>query len=397
MDIKLTDDEENLKKNREIVTNKNDNKIESKEENIKDEQEERAHFLHILNTFKSYKKNSYQRLNNTIKYLESLPLSHREKLSKYRTHLDQVAVAIDHNYELIKLIIGDVIHMFENIYYGESNLYDGIKITKPRPMDIEKMHSILKQMVREWTSEGEVERNTCYQPILDQIDQHFKALDNYKDIKILVPGAGLGRLAYEIASRGYTCQGNEYSLFMLFTSNFILNKSKGINSLSFYPYIHQYHNNLLSSDQLTRLTFPDVNPCDLPEDSNFSMVAGNFIEIYTEPNSWDCVSTCFFIDTANNVASYIETIWKILKPGGIWINLGPLLYHYADLPNEQSIEPSYEIVKEVILAFGFKMIKEQTDLRSYYTQNPKSMLAYEYRSVFLVCLKPIHTQNQQTN
>jgi len=45
-----------------------------------------------------------------------------------------------------------------------------------------------------------------------------------QDIRILVPGAGLGRLAFEIARRGYTCQGNEFSLFMLFASNFMLNK-----------------------------------------------------------------------------------------------------------------------------------------------------------------------------
>lgn len=38
--------------------------------------------------------------------------------------------------------------------------------------------------------------------------------------------------------------------------------------------------------------------------------------------SWDCVATCFFIDTAHNVIEYMETIWKILKPGGAWINLG---------------------------------------------------------------------------
>lgn len=39
-------------------------------------------------------------------------------------------------------------------------------------------------------------------------------------------------------------------------------------------------------------------------------------------DTWDCIATCFFIDTANNVLEYIETIWNILKPGGVWINLG---------------------------------------------------------------------------
>ena len=39
-------------------------------------------------------------------------------------------------------------------------------------------------------------------------------------------------------------------------------------------------------------------------------------------DTWDCVVTSFFIDTAHNVIDYIENIWKILKPGAYWINLG---------------------------------------------------------------------------
>ena len=49
---------------------------------------------------------------------------------------------------------------------------------------------------------------------------------------------------------------------------------------------------------------------------------------------WDCVVTCFFIDTAHNVIEYIECISKILKKGGVWINIGPLLYHYTEQMNE---------------------------------------------------------------
>ena len=41
-------------------------------------------------------------------------------------------------------------------------------------------------------------------------------------------------------------------------------------------------------------------------------------------------------------------IHKILKPGGRWINLGPLLYHFADIPKEPSIEPSYDIVRRYL-------------------------------------------------
>ncbi len=58
-------------------------------------------------------------------------------------------------------------------------------------------------------------------------------------------------------------------------------------------------------------------------DLDFSMTAGDFVEVYGSiPNSWDCVITCFFIDTAPVVLTYIDVIHRILKPGGFWINLG---------------------------------------------------------------------------
>ncbi len=60
--------------------------------------------------------------------------------------------------------------------------------------------------------------------------------------------------------------------------------------------------------------------------------------------------TCFFVDTANNVIDYVKTIYNILKKGkfeynflgGVWINFGPLLYHYAEMEEEVSIELSWE-------------------------------------------------------
>ncbi len=57
-----------------------------------------------------------------------------------------------------------------------------------------------------------------------QDNWNLSSFSDPSSISVLVPGAGLGRLAFEIARRGYTCQGNEFSLFMLFASNFVLNK-----------------------------------------------------------------------------------------------------------------------------------------------------------------------------
>lgn len=74
---------------------------------------------------------------------------------------------------------------------------------------------------------------------------------------------------------------------------------------------------------------------------------------------WDCVVTCFFIDTAHNVIDYMICINKILKVGGLWVNLGPLLWHYADSNHEMQIELTCEEVLDLIPKCGFKIRKSE--------------------------------------
>jgi len=98
-----------------------------------------------------------------------------------------------------------------------------------------------------------------------------------------VPGAGLGRLAFEIARLGFKCQGNEFSLHMLFTSNFILNKCEEIEQFTIYPNASSWSNNLKFNDQIRSVKFPDISPIESGSDLfQFSMTAGDFQEIYNE-------------------------------------------------------------------------------------------------------------------
>lgn len=135
------------------------------------------------------------------------------------------------------------------------------------------------------------------------------------------------------------------------------------------------------------------------------MIAGDFLQVYGDPsqeNRWDCVSSCFFIDCANNIVDFLETIYKILRPNGIFINHGPLLYHFCDVPNELSIEPSYEDLREIIQKIGFKFLKEQTNVKSKYSQNPNSLAQLEYDSIFFVVQKIVpetafDTSNENEN
>lgn len=88
-----------------------------------------------------------------------------------------------------------------------------------------------------------------------------------------------------------------------------------------YPFIHSFSN--IKSDTLSPIMIPDVLPTKLGPGVDFSMVAGDFIEVYTaQPEEWDVVVTCFFMDTAKNIIEYMEVIYKTLKQNGTWINIG---------------------------------------------------------------------------
>lgn len=70
------------------------------------------------------------------------------------------------------------------------------------------------------------------------------------------------------------------------------------------------------------------------------------------------------------------------------MNMGPLLYHFSDMPNEKSIEPSYEDLEIILKVVGFEILENQRNVPTKYTQNPRSMYQTEYSSGFLVCRKP---------
>lgn len=289
----------------------------------KEELEERLHFQKVMNAFRAYKKHSITSIHKREDYLNRLPMEHQKLLRKhgYQETLDDLKLAVDKNYTIINHILKDVDGIFENVNHTDTTEED--PRVRPTPVDMDKIQSTLKQIARDWSSAGAEERSQCYSPVLAELVAQYPRLEERSDVKVLVPGAGLGRLAWEIASKGFQCQGNEFSLYMLFASNFILNKCPVINGFKVQPFSHEFCNNLKSSDQLREISFPDQDPCNLPADAQFSMAAGDFLDVYSAPeyvSSQDCVVTCFFIDCAHNIVEFVQVIHQVLKQGGTWIN-----------------------------------------------------------------------------
>lgn len=350
-------------------------------------QEERKYFLAVLHTFQSYRKQSLLRIENKEKYLASLPKHHKNWLETYRSDLESFKQAVEVNAEYLPKVLQHANYMFENVYNSNEGKTHSEGEVGTLSEGLDKVQNVFKQAMRDWSALGAEEREQCNGPIIEAIEKEFDGVADRADIRVLVPGAGLGRLAYEVAARGFVSEGNEFNLFMLIVSYHILNCCKTVEEFQVFPWIHQYCNNLSAQDQTLSVRFPDVR-IDLSGDT-FSMTAGDFLEVYTEPERWHCVATCFFIDCASNVVQFIERIYNILRPGGVWINLGPLLYHYSDVKEKQSIEPSFEVLLDVVKHAGFAIEDQRTGLKTRYCQNPRAMLQYEYDSVYFVCRKPL--------
>lgn len=167
------------------------------------------------------------------------------------------------------------------------------------------------------------------------------------------------------------------SFYMLLASHFILNKTVQVNQHVIYPFIHSSSNWRSANDMLCAIKIPDINPTDLPSHVDFSMVAGEvsvtllhkvfpdphrlyslqFIEVYSkeqEKGAWNAVATCFFIDTAHNLTRYLEVINHALVLGGVWINVGPLLWHYEGAAHgDLSIELTLDEVLGLVGLMGF--------------------------------------------
>jgi hypothetical protein len=234
-------------------------------------------------------------------------------------------------------------------------------------------------------------------------------------------------LVFEICAAGYTVEGNEISWHQLLASNYILNCVSEPGQHKLFPWALNFSNHLSSSAQLQSVAIPDIHPAatleaaseDIKAEVHYgermSMTAGDFCVLYRQAEyveAFDAVATCFFIDTAPNVISYIETIRSCLKPSGLWINLGPLLWHFESAPTPADREKqrgrtsnkhthskfdeddgigepgSFELSNEEVIALvgslGFEIVEQRMSQPTGYIQDPESMLQNVYRPVFWV-------------
>ena len=177
---------------------------------------------------------------------------------------------------------------------------------------------------------------------------------------------------------------------MLLLYSYLLNNNIKKDEIIIQPFIHTLSNLFDSETAFKKIKIPDENikeELSKTDTGKLHMLGGDFCAVYTNKiNFFDSVVTCFFIDTANNIIEYIETIHNTLKEGGLWINFGPLFYHHTDSANEVSIELGWKDIKDVIIGFGFELTKEEI-IETTYSSDKDSMIKRVYRCIFFTAVK----------
>jgi carnosine N-methyltransferase len=311
-------------------------------------------------------------------------------------------------------------------YRRYSTIMDHMKVQTSQN-DMEKARSCINQFYREWSAEGAAERANCFDPVIAALQDEFMLRREVNPnlgraaFQVLAPGAGLGRLVFDICRAGFSVEGNEISYHELMASSLVLNHTKEANQFTIAPFALSCSNHISRTDQFQTFQIPDVHPSSAlgaanesmtPAHERMSMATGDFCVLYSQEdftNVFDAVTTVFFIDTAPNVIRYIEAVRHCLKPGGLWINLGPLLWHHvsrkeddenqekdgrrAEVSNAGIGDPgSVELTNEEVIALvehlGFAIEKQEFDtFETGYMSNPKSMLQSTYRPAFWVARK----------
>lgn len=120
---------------------------------------------------------------------------------------------------------------------------------------------------------------------------------------------------------------------------------------TFSPYCDSWSHQPTTAELLRQISVPDV----VATPDRVLHVEGDFTTAFSaQHGTYDVIVTLFFIDTARNLLTYFETIHDLLKPGGKWINLGPLLYGSRPM-----IELSIDEIVNLIEEMGFTFL--QTD------------------------------------
>ncbi|KAL4780659.1 N2227-like protein-domain-containing protein [Aspergillus varians] len=336
----------------------------------------RHRLLMALYGFSRYKERNLAEVTRWRDLYKHVPKSQKQRVEKvvgYSRKLNTVEHLFDDNHRIARDIVRHGLEFYDIEQNELDEFIKAVEKEKKNP-DRTSVVQAMKHFVRDWSEEGLFEREDAFKCILDNLASMDRSEE--RPIRVLAPGAGAGRLGYEIDTLGgFEVTINEWSAYMNLVHRYATQVSTP-NSLDYYPYIDWWSHQATTSDMQRAVHFPDW----VPSTSRVVMVEGDFTSLFPESESgtYDVIVSLFFIDTARNLMSYLENIHRLLKPGGTWINLGPLLYGTGPW-----LQLSLDEIVKVSEALGFEFHIDGPESDVCGTPTPGEGLDGKARSLYV--------------
>jgi len=223
-----------------------------------------------------------------------------------------------------------------------------------------------------WSPGAEAEIAKIANTIRDVVTDFADDVD-----RVLVPGAGAGRFACELATTYDSCLAFDYCVYM---------------AQIFYDIVAQdvtlYKVNLRSNVTKTEdVVVEDTLSLDAPgddriraalEQGRLSYFITNALDLPFPGNALSAIACVYFIDIVP-LKTHLNEIRRTLKPGGLFINIGPLRYMRGDTANMLSGEEILDLFRNS----GFDILAEGTVTNTQLTSSPviTSVLSHNFMFV----------------
>ncbi|SMQ52543.1 unnamed protein product [Zymoseptoria tritici ST99CH_1A5] len=351
----------------------------------------RTTLLDALHAFDRYQETAGAEIQRFEDLYRNVPKDHKRILERtiaYNKNFEEARSRIEINARLCKLIVNHGLEYY-NITRAELSVFEKEnEKTAKKPAHRSMVSQALKHMVRDYSPEGKPERDATFPYILSTISSELSPppADSYsKGYKILLPGSALGGLAYDISLLGphLHITTNEYSSAMNLAYRYISSSSVQTTPIIIHPYLETWSHARTRSSILRPVEL--YPPATTPGYQPPLLIEGDFtLSFHHQSSHYDMIATLFFIDTAQNLLSYLETIFNLLRPGGMWVNVGPLLYGTAPWL-QLSKEEVVRVAEEVGFVFEESFEKEGVG----YDFGMGGLYQHQYVGLFWRARKPV--------
>jgi len=252
--------------------------------------------------------------------------------------------------------------------------------------------SVNLHLLRDFSEQCAHVGTSTYGPAIEELK---KLIPSCKG-DVLLPGCGLGRLALDCAREGFTVEANDASRIFLTVADYILNRPPV--GASIYPVAHVFSENWSLEEQYIEVEVPKPSPQEIAGGGSggyaatagaspkFVLVPGDFVKTYgvgcPGHRKFDAILTCFFIDTASDVAELFQVMDSLLKVGGVWLNVGPLNWR-----KEARLKLTYDEITACWEGMGYEFVTNKRIDCDYHLPRGIKMYTESYQGALTAAIK----------